>query len=221
MDYETKLYLDNLIEAINRPDWWSVILSAISTIAVIVIAVVQIRLQKQQTKAQEYSRYKELYSIIYDIDLLINHFLFSIYAGMSSSRDLDALRCRLTKMFNDAYNAERLLMQKIIDFKLKTNDGESKIREYQYILINMSNIASLIADATLSSDGIRTVPTEEEKKYQPSVIIKDREVQKTLIVSRIINKEAAQLIKSSIENFIKDKKKIDEFNYAAQIAKHC
>ena len=75
MDYETKIYLEKLIGAMEKldgPDWWSVFFTAISTIAVIVIAVVQIRLQKQQTKVQEYEiafkKYsdKKLYKVIND-----------------------------------------------------------------------------------------------------------------------------------------------------------
>lgn len=71
MDYETKIYLDKLIEAVNSPDWWTILLTAINTIAVIVIAVAQIRLQKRQAKAQEYDLYRRLFSQVYELDFLI------------------------------------------------------------------------------------------------------------------------------------------------------
>ena len=58
MDSETKILLDKLIEFIPDPAWLSVILSLISTIAVIAIARVQIRLQKRQAEMQEYDVYR-------------------------------------------------------------------------------------------------------------------------------------------------------------------
>ena len=57
MDYETKIYLDKLIEAVNSPDWWSVGATIFAAIAAAVITWVlgwrQSKLQKQQLKIQE------------------------------------------------------------------------------------------------------------------------------------------------------------------------
>ena len=49
MDYETKILLNRLIEVIDSPDWWTIALAIINTIAVIGIAYMQIRMQRQQT----------------------------------------------------------------------------------------------------------------------------------------------------------------------------
>ena len=67
MDYETKILLDRLIKAIDSPDEWTIALTIANTIAVIGIAIVQIRMQKRQTKLQEHDMYKNLYSLIYYI----------------------------------------------------------------------------------------------------------------------------------------------------------
>ena len=72
MDYETKILFDRLIEAIDSPDWWTIALTIINTIAVIGIAIVQIRMQKRQTKLQEHDMYKKLYSLIYSIHDICN-----------------------------------------------------------------------------------------------------------------------------------------------------
>ena len=213
--------MEGFINFITDPAWWSVIFTAISTVAVIVIAVVQIKLQKRQAKAQEYDFYKQLYDIIFDIDLEINRFLFSIYAEMTSHRGIDSLRRRLDEMFIKFSNTEQLIMQKLPDFKLRTYDGEKKARAYQYILIEMANIASLIRESAQNPEEIRTIPTDEEKKYAPSTIIKDREILKSLIVSRIINETYATSIDFSITQFLKDKKEIEIFKFAEHIAEHC
>ena len=74
--------MEKFCDFITDPDWWSVLLSAISAIAVIVIAVVQIRLQKQQTKlqeqqvrAQEYEVYKRLYLLLNNANREIDNFI--------------------------------------------------------------------------------------------------------------------------------------------------
>jgi type II secretory pathway component PulL len=63
--------MDSICKYVTNPDWWIVLFTAISTIAVIVIAIVQIRmqrhqtqLQKRQTEAQEYHTYRQLYILI-------------------------------------------------------------------------------------------------------------------------------------------------------------
>ena len=207
MNYETKIYLDKLVEAVdklNSPDWWTIGITVVNALIMIWLGWNQYKLQKRQTKAQEYEFYKQLYDIIYDADLEINRFLFSIYAEMASNKGLDSLRSELDDMFIKFSNTERLIMQKMPDFKLRTYDGEKRARAYQYILIEMANIASLIRKAVQEPEGIRTISTNEENKYVLSTIIRDREVQKSLIVSRINNKVYAKSIETSITQFLKD-----------------
>ena len=74
---------------ITNPDWWIVLFTLTSTIAVIVIAVVQTRIQKQQAKAQEYELYKELYVIIQDADWAIEGFIVSIYRRIKDSKNIE------------------------------------------------------------------------------------------------------------------------------------
>lgn len=89
MNYETKIYLDKLIEAVNSPDWWTIVLTIINIGAFIFVAVTQIKLQKQQTKlqeqqtkAQEYEIYKRLYKIVDEIYREFNDLYTNVYAGI-------------------------------------------------------------------------------------------------------------------------------------------
>lgn len=79
--------MEKFCDYITNPDWWSVLFTAISTIAVIVIAVVQIRLQKQQTKVQEYDVNSKLYKLIKDIDFQIDLFIFGIFTHYIPERN--------------------------------------------------------------------------------------------------------------------------------------
>ena len=79
--------MEKFCDFITNPDWWSVILSAISTIAVIIIAAVQIRLQKQQVRSQDYALYQQLYTCIKDINKLRDTYLYELLMCYGPFRD--------------------------------------------------------------------------------------------------------------------------------------
>jgi hypothetical protein len=72
---------------LTDPAWWGVILSVISTVAVIVIAVVQIRIQRQQAKAQEYELYRRVFSQIFKLDFFNKTILLRMVAILTSNED--------------------------------------------------------------------------------------------------------------------------------------
>ena len=86
MDYETKFILERIIQAVDSPDGWTIALTGINTIAIIVIAIIQIRIQKQQTKLQkwqvkqnDYELNKELLMLVKSIDKEIENLLFHLF----------------------------------------------------------------------------------------------------------------------------------------------
>ena len=82
MDYETKILLEKLIEAVNSPDWWSIGITAVITTINAVIMVwlgwQQYQLQKKQTSIQYYDKCKRLYQLIGDIHQSANFLIFQI-----------------------------------------------------------------------------------------------------------------------------------------------
>ena len=137
MDYETKIYLDKLVEAVNSPDWWTILLTAINTIAVIVIAVAQIRLQKRQAKAQEYDLYRRLVSQVYELDFFNKTILLRIVAILTSNEDK---KLRL-KLIEDIWKESEILSDKFnectIDMELK-QCGEGLDAKYYYDALQAS-----------------------------------------------------------------------------------
>ena len=76
MDYETKIYLDNLIEAVeklNSPDWWSIGITIVNALIMIWLGCKQYKLQKEQSKLQEYAIYRKLYELVKTMDGLIKN----------------------------------------------------------------------------------------------------------------------------------------------------
>ncbi|MBP3565849.1 MAG: hypothetical protein J6J77_09510 [Alistipes sp.] len=53
MDYETKIYLEKLIGAVDSPDWWSIGITAVNALIVVGLTIWQLCLNRKQTKIQE------------------------------------------------------------------------------------------------------------------------------------------------------------------------
>ena len=213
--------MTGFIEFITNPAWWSVILSAISTIAVIVIAAVQIRLQKQQTKAQEYKLYSELYDVVNSIDWLINNFLHSLYAKLCKYKDVEDIKDELDDMRGRFYKTERDLMRRMIDFQLKTPNGRENVRKYQYAIMLMANLTSTIHRILQDANGMRLSRTEVEKEYRPSIIASNEILLKSAIVSRIVNQVNAERVEFAIDQFWEAKDELTELKFADEISKFC
>ena len=213
--------MTGFIEFITNPAWWSVILSAISTIAVIVIAAVQIRLQKQQTKAQEYKLYSELYDVVNSIDWLINNFLHSLYAKLCKYKDVEDIKDELDDMRGRFYKTERDLMRRMIDFQLKTPNGRENVRKYQYAIMLMANLTSTIHRILQDANGMRLSRTEVEKEYRPSIIASNEILLKSAIVSRIVNQVNAERVEFAIDQFLEAKDELTELKFADEISKFC
>ena len=65
MDYETKLILQDLIEAVEKldgPDWWAISITVANALIMIWLGWKQYMIQKEQKKVQEYDTYKLLYA---------------------------------------------------------------------------------------------------------------------------------------------------------------
>ena len=108
--------MDNFCDFITNPDWWSVMFSAISAIAVIVIAVVQIRLQRRQIKTAEFETYRQLYKFIYKLDNEIDSFVLNVCSILWESNQG---RNFIKQRKESVNNLRKELSQNIIDFDLK------------------------------------------------------------------------------------------------------
>lgn len=130
--------MEKFCNFITNPDWWSVVLSAISTIAVIVIAVVQIKLQRQQTKLQEqqnkqqeYDLYRRIYSQIFRLDFFNKTILLRLVAILISNEDKN-LRLKLIEDVLKEYDKRSdEFTECTIDIELK-QCGEGLDVKYYY-----------------------------------------------------------------------------------------
>ena len=141
MDYETKFILERLIRAVESPDGWTIALTAINTIAVIVIAIIQIRIQSQQTKLQkrqvkqqDYEFNKELLMLIKSLDKQIIDFIFNLF----NATDLKSYGInRLSNIMEHLKVLDDKLLNVAIDFELRFPNEKMIVSDYRNMIISM------------------------------------------------------------------------------------
>ncbi len=147
MDYETKLYLDNLIEAINRPDWWAIGITAVNALIMFWLGwrqyklqQQQLRLQEQQNKQQEYDLYSRLYESLCDMNTFADTLIYKIYATISYSNDTNGIRDSFMKLFEEVNDLHSQLNKCSVDVDLKWAEQNKAIIEYYNLIISSRNL---------------------------------------------------------------------------------
>lgn len=158
MDYESKILLNRLVEAIDSPDGWTIALTIINTIAVVVIAGIQIwmqwqqtKLQKRQTEAQEYELYRKLACIIKEIHFESKYVLPDIqwYLIIQPPIQPGDNHWRMkVKKYNDLYQQ---LENCSVDIELKFSKSLIDIEAYNKVLTTMIYFSSLFEKILLNN----------------------------------------------------------------------
>lgn len=221
MDYETKIYLEKLIGAMEKldgPDWWSVFFTAISTIAVIVIAVVQIRLQKQQTKVQEYDINSKLYKLIKDIDFQIELFIFGVFTHYIPERNatnepFSKEISEISELFNEFNN-------NYADLELKYPSEKSTLEEYKNILIYMVGTLKLFYMMVSIEKKNNQIITIDDSLSIECLLNGEKKQMETLlyIIPDNLHKSLAA---EQIKSFMEYKAKLMKRKFANKIAERC
>ena len=178
MDYESKILLNRLVEAIDSPDGWTIALTIINTIAVVVIAGIQIwmqwqqtKLQKRQTEAQEYELYRKLACIIKETHFESKFVLSDIQWYLINQTPIqpgDNHWRMKVKKYNDLYQQ---LENCSDDIELKFSKSFINIDAYKYALTSMICFSSYFEKILLENKvarrylGMMTI----EKPYIESV----------------------------------------------------
>ena len=195
-------YLCNFI---TNPDWWIVLFTAISTIAVIVIAVVQIRIQRQQIKVQEYEIYRKLYHSIKQSNAIINSFVFevwdTIWPPSYHETDIDKLKQRQQEILS----LHKELENNIIDFDLKFSaDFFDKNKYYAIFNVMLNMLEHLVYTYNLFNDRLcRNIKEEYHEEIKAIRDSKDEEATIKIILEHISEIGTKTLFKLGFESFVK------------------
>ena len=135
--------MESMCIDLTDPAWWSVIFSAISTAAVIVIAVMQIKLQRRQIKTIEFETYRQLYKFIDKLDKELDSFVQNICSVLwEPHQGRDFIKQRKESI----NNLREELSQSIIDFELKFSRKFFDDCLYQNILGIMIHLWNSVDD---------------------------------------------------------------------------
>ena len=215
MDYETKIYLDKLVEAVDKldsPDWWVIGLTIINTLAVITIAVVQILMQRQQMRIQKHETYKDIYKLLQAIHSRTDNLLHNITLTLS------------VKHYDD-FSIEYLTRRKIELSELitKFTDSEDEIRlkigitHLQHIYYHMLLISAHdVVDTVLHNINYKEFTPH---KIEDGIILTDDKCIAMLIDK--VAKEKTTTSKGVLDYFVKTKSSVAEHSLLDAIEKHC
>ena len=175
MTPETEI-LQELVKAVNCPDWWTIgITSAITIVNAAIMVWLgwnQYKLQKRQAEAQEYDVYRKLYILLSNANSQIDSFLNDLDMSLWEpyyKNDKDFLKRKQTfvdKLMKD-------LRDSYIDYELKLSKETFNKDGYLQILSLMSRIIqqtmiSLEKDEIEIFRGVQTITSErgkEDKAY--------------------------------------------------------
>lgn len=137
---------EELIDALNGPDWWSIGITIVNALIMVWLGISQCKLQKRQTElqqrqteAQEYEIYKRLYILLVQVHNEVNEFMHNVSFGTWCTyyqADKELL-VRKEKSINQLKND---LLTNYVDYELKFSNSLFDKEAYRQILNTMSSI---------------------------------------------------------------------------------
>ena len=219
MDYETKIYFDNLIEAVEKldsPDWWAIGITVVNALIMIWLGWKQYTLQKQQTNAQEFSTYRDLYNVIKEANFQIDNFLANLWkAEWKPTYQFDANF--LKDRYDELSNLCRMLNDNITDYELKFSKDFIDINGYHSIsqlmlrvYRDMSRLAS--ENKIIYIEGMQRIFYNQDNEDEAFIDAVSRQ---------FVNEGISRYIKSNLESFVRERDNVRNNNVLEKIRERC
>ena len=183
---------------ITDPDWWGVILSAISTIAVIVIAIVQIRIQIIQNKLVRYNENIELYNNIKKIHWYVQYIFRDINYTLEN---LKYHRTYFDKEITTFKELRKWFMENESNLRFRVKMTDEEYYGYLNFLCKLEDISFTINEYINKKDVINT-----ELKSNSNEWILDDNARINAILSHIVTEE-----RMAIKKLLLDAKTFKEY----------
>ena len=150
MTSETEI-MKELVEAIERPDWWAIGITVVNAVIMAWLACRQVKLQRQQTKLQEqqirqqeYEIYSRLYKLVKKVDAEIDGYLDEIIASLGVVPWKRAKDGFLQRKFDYLLELRNELEQNALDFEIKFSKEFFNLDGYRGILATMIHNLQLL-----------------------------------------------------------------------------
>ena len=171
MDYETKILLNKLIEAVDSPDWWIIVITGVNALIMIWLGWNQNKLQKRQTEATEFELYKRLSLIIKEIHFEAKFVMFDVYNYLINNITIQSENNIWRQKVNKCIQLTQQLEDCETDIELKFSKGLINIDAYKWVLMSMSQFSSMFESLLLENkvDHTNQCSIQIQKPYIDSV----------------------------------------------------
>lgn len=202
MDFETKILLNNLIDAIsntNRTDWWMFGISLLGVVVSGIFSYMLWRISRQQCRIEKYRESRDLYADLYSIWKFCNIFLFDVYDIIQDSNKKHA-GYEIIKLTNAVQNLMQTIMKNEVSIQLLLSKSSIQYMDLYSLLIS--------ADVVLKNL-THIIVSEDSEGYQPLFSLnlaednKDKDIINDII--EYAKKEDLPLESLHIQNFANQK----------------
>ena len=193
MDNETKILLNKLVEAVDSPDWWTIVIAIVNAGFMVWLGWRQYKLQQRQTELQkqqilqqEYEIYSQLYKLVKRADVEIDHFLDEITSSLGVVPWMKAEDGFLKQKLDYIEQLCKELEQNAIDFEIKFTKAFFDLNGYRDALnlmtYNLKSLIKMVDEKDIIYDSFsQTIHSvddsiEKGKAYYISQHIKDKQL---------------------------------------------
>lgn len=144
--------MEDFCKYITNPDWWIVLFTLISTIAVIVIAVVQTRLQKRQAALQAYESYKPTYELFLSIQKMANTLIYKIAYHCTEDAHFKHGKGWVDDMLEELQKVEEELYSKETQIEIQLSSIGLSLKEYSRYSLLVKSMFYLVEKIAENED---------------------------------------------------------------------
>lgn len=215
MDYETKILLNRLVEAVGNPDWYTIIITSVITIInasiMLWLGWKQYKLQQKQVKLEEYDLYRQMYNCINAIHINTTGFTLLVYWGFAEIN---------SEHWNERKKEIALWMKSIddlsVDFQLKFPEEIDLLYKYK-VLISLMSMLITQAEA-ITKEGLLNKQCNQINETVNDIKKTEKELL-SMIASRIVDGENKNEFINTINDFLLFRKSVFESNILDKIKK--
>ena len=218
MDYETKMLLEKLIEAVNSPDWWSIGITSAMTTIMAWIAWNQYKLQKRQAALQAFESYKPTYELFLSIQKRADTLIYKVAYHFSEDalyryKNWEDTLEELHQIEENMYSQERQIEMHLSSLGLS-------IREYSKYLLLVKSMFYIVEKIDEEKNIISLDCVEEQDVIKGGTAYLIDKIQQK-INSGNINEEPLKSFKKRFQLFMSCREEVVKDKTLSIIKKKC
>lgn len=122
---------EELIDAINKPDWWIICITVINVAFMVCLGIKQNQLQKRMNLLSVYESYMGVYKIICEVEDSAKGMLVDIYRILSNPKYKKNFLERRISLFE---TLKASLLERELDLRIYANVDRDVIYSYEFVI---------------------------------------------------------------------------------------